>query len=398
MLNRKIDNEIDAHFSNSKKALFLTGARQVGKTYSIRKYAKLHGLNLIEFNFLLQPEAMDIINGAGDVKELLLRISAYSRVPLVRSKTLIFFDEVQECPDVMTWVKALVDEGSYIYALSGSLLGVELKDIRSVPVGYMSEMQVYPMDFEEFLLASNVGKDVISYLRNCFVERIPPAEGIHKTILGLFKRYLLSGGLPDSVKAFVEAKNVYEMRENQTLTYRYYSDEQLNQVINVKPKNRITIGYCRVSSHKQKDDLERQIDNVKTYLLAKGQPFEIISDIGSGINYKKKGLQELIRRISQNQVEKVVVLYKDRLLRFGFELIEYIASLYNCEIEIIDNTEKSEQQELVEDLVQIITVFSCKLQGKRANKAKKLIRELIQEETDGKSHKSNADTKQRTEN
>ncbi len=119
--------------------------------------------------------------------------------------------------------------------------------------------------------------------------------------------------------------------------------------------------------------MERQIDNVKTYLLAKGQPFEIISDIGSGINYKKKGLQELIRRISQNQVEKVVVLYKDRLLRFGFELIEYIASLF-CEIEIIDNTEKSEQQELVEDLVQIITVFSCKLQGKRASKAKKLIR------------------------
>ena len=135
-----------------------------------------------------------------------------------------------------------------------------------------------------------------------------------------------------------------------------------------------------------------------TSLLAKGQPFEVISDIGSGIDYKKKGLQELIRRISQNQVEKVVVLYKDRLLRFGFELIEYIASLYNCEIEIIDNTEKSEQQELVEDLVQIITVFSCKLQGKRANKAKKLIRELIQEETDGKSHKSNADTKQCTEN
>ena len=104
-------------------------------------------------------------------------------------------------------------------------------------------------------------------------------------------------------------------------------------------------------------------------------------------------------RIILHQVEKVVVLYKDRLLRFGFELIEYIASLYNCEIEIIDNTEKSEQQELVEDLVQMITVFSCKLQGKRANKAKKLIRELMQqEETDGKSHKSNVDTKQRTEN
>lgn len=163
--------------------------------------------------------------------------------------------------------------------------------------------------------------------------------------------------------------------------YRYYSHEQLNLVMNVKPNlNRITIGYCRVSSHKQKDDLERQIENVKLYLTAKGQPFEIISDIGSGINYKKKGLQELIKRITQNQVEKIVILYKDRLLRFGFEIIEYIASLYNCEIEVIDNTEKSEQQELVEDLVQIITMFSCKLQGKRANKARKLVNELIEDE------------------
>ena len=162
--------------------------------------------------------------------------------------------------------------------------------------------------------------------------------------------------------------------------YRYYSHEQLNQVMNIKPNlDRIVIGYCRVSSNKQKDDLERQIENMKLYLTAQDKPFEIISDIGSGINYKKKGLRELIKRISQNKVEKVVVLYKDRLLRFGLELIEYMASLYNCDIEIIDNTEKSEQQELVEDLVQIITGLSCKLQGKRANKARKLVKELIEE-------------------
>lgn len=161
--------------------------------------------------------------------------------------------------------------------------------------------------------------------------------------------------------------------------YRYYSHEQLNQVMNIKPNlNRKIIGYCRVSSNKQKDDLQRQIENMKLYLMAQGKPFEIISDIGSGINYKKKGLRELIKLITQNQVEKVVVLYKDRLLRFGFELVEYIASLYNCEIEIIDSTEKSEQQELVEDLVQIITVFSCKLQGTRSNKARKLVKELIE--------------------
>ena len=167
---------------------------------------------------------------------------------------------------------------------------------------------------------------------------------------------------------------------------RYYSQEQLNHFLGLKPKNDTTkkvIGYCRVSSHKQKDDLERQIENMRTYLLSQGKPFEIISDIGSGINYKKKGLKQLLKLITQNKVEKVVVLYKDRLLRFGFELIEYIASLYNCEIEIIDTTKKSEQQELVEDLVQIITVFSCKLQGKRANKTRKMIKELIEEGDNG---------------
>ena len=127
----------------------------------------------------------------------------------------------------------------------------------------------------------------------------------------------------------------------------------------------------------------------------KGKPFEIISYIGSGINYKKKGLKELMKRISQNKVDKVVVFYKDRLLRFGFELVEYIASLYDCDIEIIDHTEKTEQQEIVEDLVQIITVFSCKLQGKRANKARKLVKELIDDggEEDDKNNSSHADPK-----
>ena len=179
--------------------------------------------------------------------------------------------------------------------------------------------------------------------------------------------------------------------------YRYYSHEQLNQVMNIKPNlDRLVIGYCRVSSNKQKDDLERQIENMKLYLIAQGEPFKIISDIGSGINYQKKGLQELIKLISQNKVEKVVVLYKDRLLRFGFELVEYIASLHNCDIEIIDNTEKAEQQELVEDLVQIITVFSCKLQGKRANKAKKLVKELVEagDEKDDKNNSGNVSSKQ----
>ena len=164
--------------------------------------------------------------------------------------------------------------------------------------------------------------------------------------------------------------------------YRYYSEEQINKVLKIEVCNKpkIVIGYCRVASTKQKDDLERQISNVSNYLLAQGRPFEIISDVGSGINYNKKGLQKLIQRIESGEVEKVVIIYKDRLIRFGFELIEYIAKLNQCSIEIIDNTEKTQEQELVEDMIQIITVFACRLQGKRANKAKKFISEVLKDD------------------
>lgn len=166
--------------------------------------------------------------------------------------------------------------------------------------------------------------------------------------------------------------------------YRYYSQEQVDAITGNKTnmENRIVIGYCRVSSTKQKDDLERQVQNVKAYLLAQGRPFEIIEDIGSGINYNKKGLLELLQKVIDHKVEKIVVLYKDKLLRFGYELFENIAKSYGTSIEIIDNTEKTEQQELVEDLVQIITVFSCKLQGKRAKKTKEMIKELVKDDSE----------------
>lgn len=169
---------------------------------------------------------------------------------------------------------------------------------------------------------------------------------------------------------------------------RYYSQEQLNHFLGLKSKTKIDkkiIGYCRVNSHKQKDDLERQIENVRTYMYAKGYQFEIISDIGSGINYNKKGLNKLIDMITNSEVDKIVVLYKDRLIRFGYELIENLCEKYGTTIEVIDNTEKIEEQELVEDLIQIVTIFSCRLQGRRANKAKKMIKELIEDDIGEKS-------------
>ena len=130
------------------------------------------------------------------------------------------------------------------------------------------------------------------------------------------------------------------------------------------------------------------------YLNSLNKPYKIITDIGSGINYKKKGLRDLLKRINNKEVDKIIVLYKDRLLRFGFELVEYMANLNGCEIEILDSTGKTQQEELVEDLIQIITVFSCKLQGRRANRTRKMIDELIEkgDDEDDKGNKSNVDT------
>lgn len=169
---------------------------------------------------------------------------------------------------------------------------------------------------------------------------------------------------------------------------RFYSQKQLQDYLGLKPTahlKRKVIGYCRVSSQKQKDDLDRQVENVRMYLLARGYQFEIITDIGSGINYNKRGLLELMELIQSNQVEKVVILYKDRLLRFGFEMFENMCKYHQTEIEIIDSTEKTEEQELVEDMIQIVTVFSCKLQGKRANKAKKMIKEFVENDSSEES-------------
>lgn len=154
---------------------------------------------------------------------------------------------------------------------------------------------------------------------------------------------------------------------------RYYSLDQLKDFSTADKKEKLVIGYCRVSTSSQKDDLETQINNVKSYMYAKGYNFEIISDIGSGINYKKKGLQELLDKINDQKISKIVVLYKDRLIRFGFELIEYLCRINNIEIEIIDNTEQSKEQELSDDLIQIITIFANQLYGQRSKKTKQLI-------------------------
>lgn len=161
--------------------------------------------------------------------------------------------------------------------------------------------------------------------------------------------------------------------------YRYYSEDLLNKFRNIKNVNKIkkkNILYARVSAKNQKDELNRQIDNLKQYAYSKGYSFEIITDIGSGINYKKEGLLKMINLVECGEVDRIIVLYKDRLIRFGYDLIEYICKLNDTKIEIVDNSTISKEQELTEDLIQIITVFANRLYGARSKKTINLIKSV----------------------
>lgn len=190
--------------------------------------------------------------------------------------------------------------------------------------------------------------------------------------IGKFAKEL--GVTPEHVRTMHRTGEVIPARISEKGT-RYYSEEQLRELKNSRTRRRDekVVAYCRVSTKSQKDDLEKQVENVKSYMYAKGYSFKVITDIGSGINYKNKGLQELISLINSNQITKVVVLYKDRLVQFGFELIQLLCDLHDVKIEIIDNSERINKEELTDDLIEIITVFANRLYGSRSKKTKTLI-------------------------
>ena len=190
--------------------------------------------------------------------------------------------------------------------------------------------------------------------------------------IGKFAKAL--GVTPEHVRTMHRTGEIIPARISEKGT-RYYSEEQLRELKNslTTQREEKVVAYCRVSTKSQKDDLEKQIENVKSYMYAKGYSFEVITDIGSGINYKNKGLQELISLINSNQVTKVVILYKDVLVRFGFELIQLLCGLHDVKIEIIDNSERSKDEELTDDLIQIVTIFANRLYGSRSKKTKTLI-------------------------
>ena len=222
MINRKAYQFLRAFFTNEKRALLVTGARQVGKTFAVRKIGKEVFEQVVEINFIEQPDAVELFSHPKSAAELLMRISAFTRKKLVPGKTLIFFDEVQECDEMVTAIKFLVDEGSYRYVMSGSLLGVELKDLRSVPVGYMGELEMYPLDLEEFAKALGIGEEVMGHLKECYENQTKVDEFIHKKMSELVTLYMIVGGMPSAVQKYLDTNNLRNVLNEQRDIIRTY--------------------------------------------------------------------------------------------------------------------------------------------------------------------------------
>lgn len=226
MLYRKIETYMrDFFVREKKKALLITGARQVGKTYIIEKYGQENYQSFVKINFVENIAARDIFVRASDSKELLLRISAVADSPLISGETLIFFDEVQECKEIVTAIKFLVDEGSYRYILSGSLLGVDLKDIRSIPVGYMDIVEMFPLSLEEFAIANSVSPVVIDNLRMAFQTKGKVDEIVHAKMMELFHLYLIVGGMPEAVNKYLQTNNLFEVLQIQRAIVSLYKKD-----------------------------------------------------------------------------------------------------------------------------------------------------------------------------
>ena len=222
MLKRKIDSYLDEFYKRTDKALLVTGARQTGKSFSIRQFGKSHFEHFVEINFIEQPDAAEALKGAKNSQDIIVRLSLLTNIDLVPGKTLIFFDEVQECPEIVTAIKFLVDEGSYRYILSGSLLGIELKDLRSEPVGYMDVKDMYPLDIEEFFQAMGVSEQVMERLRTAYEQKQPVDDFVHKKIMELFRLYLIVGGMPAAVQKYLDTNNLKDVMMEQQAIIRLY--------------------------------------------------------------------------------------------------------------------------------------------------------------------------------
>lgn len=225
MLKRKIEKRIYDWISGDECALLLYGVRQAGKTYIIRHCLESKGRSYVEFNLIREPDIVTILKDATDVDDLILKLSLYSDKKIIPGKTILFFDEIQKYKEIITKIKFLVEDKRYRYILSGSLLGVELVNLKSAPVGYLKSLQMYPLDFEEFLQLFQISDAAFESLKEAYHNREAVDEIIHKKMLQLFHLYLIIGGMPAAVEKYRQTENIDAvMEEHEAILQQYKLD------------------------------------------------------------------------------------------------------------------------------------------------------------------------------
>lgn len=217
MLFRKAEKPIQEFLEKrSDKVLIVSGARQVGKSFLIRHVGKNLFKNFIEINLIEDYQGRRLFEEVRTIDDFYLTLSMMAGSSLGgREDTLIFLDEIQQYPQLLTLLKFLRQDNRYCYVASGSLLGVSLRQSVSIPIGSIEILQMYPLDFEEFLIANGVGKQLLDHLKECFDKRKSPEVSVHEFVLELFKKYLLVGGMPDAVNAYRDTRNIVKVREVQ---------------------------------------------------------------------------------------------------------------------------------------------------------------------------------------
>lgn len=205
MLRRKVTERLLEWKRVSHKALLVTGARQIGKSYAIRDFGRSSYGVYFEANLLLDAAARDSLTKARDAADFVSRVAMLSKQTLVEGDTLIFVDEIQEFPEIVTLMKALVEDGRFSYVFSGSMLGTEFKGISSFPVGYVERIIMRPLDFEEYCWAVGVSAEALAGIRDHMVNRVPVEDYVHEAMLRNFRSYLVAGGMPEVVQDYIDS-------------------------------------------------------------------------------------------------------------------------------------------------------------------------------------------------
>lgn len=226
MLKRKITDKLRLWKQSSGKALLITGARQIGKSYAIREFAKENYKSYFEINLLLNKEALKALQNATNTTDFINRILLFCSNPLVEHNTLIFIDEIQEYPEITTMIKGLVEDGRYSYVFSGSMLGTQFRGISSFPVGFVEMITMRPMDFEEFCWAVGVKQEHIQIAREGLVQQMPVENYIHNALMKDFRAYIVVGGMPEVVQNYIDSGySLTKTRELQnSLVMQYEQD------------------------------------------------------------------------------------------------------------------------------------------------------------------------------